>query len=216
MFVFLQISADWLLSFLIGSSFPFPFLVFIHFERLLPRRRTILIVIPTSCSHTTLPPQCSYSSTPFSLVVGMCVCVWDDGRLSRECAETLQRISNYDWPRIGEKWVDIAKPYQAHDFSHAHWMLANSRHLFAFMPCPFVCLFTCCVAIITTRESVQSCLPHRLYTLYDCSPSPVSSFSSPRHLSLFIDPTLAKIVNYSPFIRVSRIRCLKKKEMSVS
>lgn len=71
--------------------------------------------------------------------------------------------------------------------------------------CLLPCL--CCVAIFT-RENVQSCLPHCPYTLYDCSPS---LFSSITFLFTFIDPTLAKIVNYSPFIRVSRIRCLKKK-----
>lgn len=33
-------------------------------------------------------------------------------------------------------------------------------------------LFTCRVAHRHERETVQSCLPHHPYTLYDCSPSP--------------------------------------------
>lgn len=74
-------------------------------------------------------------------------------------------------------------------------MLAYLFHLFFNFPFPLLSF---------SSTGVWSLL--HLLPLYNYS---AISFTS--HSLTFINSTLAKIVNYSPFIRVSRIRCLKMK-----
>lgn len=142
----------------------------------------------------------------------------DDGRLSG--LKTVQQLHlelttcrDFNWPRnIKHSWT-LTGTW----FTCSHWMLANSLHLL--LLCPVPCSVFSPFHLLCSHPHKRNC------TKLFASPS-VRTFRLLTLISFiflintfitvtFIDPTLAKIVNYSSFIWVSRIRCLKK-EMSVS
>lgn len=111
------------------------------------------------------------------------------------------------------------------------WPNRSRRKVFTSARACWFCFISCCFPSLAPltwvsacslsrshqhqRETVQSCLPHCLYTFYDCSPSH-QSHRSPHHTTLTsIGPTLAKIVNYYSLIRVSRMRCFKKRNVCI-
>lgn len=104
-------------------------------------------------------------------------------------------------------------------YGHFHWhegTLTSNRRT-PFLSCTLNLLLICfnvlslCPVYVPLHLSFShhkwNCTKSfTVLTHFDCSQSFIFLLTF-----IFIDPTLAKIVNYSPFIRVSRIRCLKKK-----
>lgn len=103
-------------------------------------------------------------------------------------------------------------------YGHFHWhegTLTSNRHTIFVMHIESLLncfnalsLWPVCVPLhLSFSHHKWNCTKSfTVLTHFDCSQSFIFLLTF-----IFIDPTLAKIVNYSPFIRVSRIRCLKKK-----
>lgn len=110
-------------------------------------------------------------------------------RLSGSELKTVQQMhfelityGDVDWPS-NIKWINTAKTITRHIislFSYIECLLTRfiscfyALSLWPVCPPPHLCR----VAIIT-RETVRRCSPHSPYTLYDCSPSSLSSLTPP-------------------------------------
>lgn len=141
---------------------------------------------------------------------------WSDILINSRKSERLCETSGR-WVGESERMLSELAAY-----GHFHWhvgILTSNRHTISIMHIKTLLncfnalsLWPVCVPLhLSFSHHKWTCTKSfTVLTHFVCSQSFIFLLTF-----IFIDPTLAKIVNYSPSIRVSRIRCLKKRNVCI-